>query len=72
MAGASVTKPKLEITPIAQARWRRSDIAEAVARSHVSAPCYRFPKDVFFVAIVESETGLRKALQKEPGFFAAL
>src|SRR5271166_5041972 len=47
-------------TPIEQARWRRSQIAEAVASSHVSAPCYRLPKDVVFVAIVESESKLRK------------
>src|SRR5260370_3622174 len=47
-------------TPTEQARWRRSQIAETVASSHVSAPCYRLPKDVCFVAIVESETELGK------------
>jgi hypothetical protein len=46
--------------PTEPARWRRSQIAETVASSRVSAPCYRFPKDVFFVAIVESERELGK------------
>ena len=45
---------------IAAARWRRSQIAETFASVRVSAPCYRLPKDVWFVAIVESETELRK------------
>ena len=48
------------VTPTESARWRRSQIAETVASSHVSAPCYRLPKDVGFVAIVESETELRE------------
>jgi hypothetical protein len=43
---------------IEQGRWRRSQIAETVASSHVSASCYRAPKDVFVVAIVESESEL--------------
>jgi hypothetical protein len=48
------------LVPIASARWRRSQIAETVATYRASPPCYRLPKDVFFVAIVESETELRE------------
>src|SRR5271167_3167382 len=41
--------------PVEQGRWRRSLIAETVASSHVSAPCYGAPEDVLVVPIVESE-----------------
>ena len=47
-------------TPTERARWRRSQIAETVASSHVSAPCYGTPEDVRIVPIVESETELRE------------
>ena len=42
-----------------QPRWRRSQIAEAVASYRATAYCYRRPKDVGFMAIVESKTELR-------------
>jgi len=48
------------IAPTEQAPWRRSQIAETFASVRVSATCYRLPKNVWFVAIVEAELKLRK------------
>jgi hypothetical protein len=48
----------LEIAPIAQTCWRRSHIAETFASVRVSAPSYRFAKNIGFVPIVEPELKL--------------
>jgi hypothetical protein len=53
---------------VEQVRWRRSQIAETVASSHVSASCYGAPKDVRVVPIVESEG---KFIQVERQIFLA-
>ena len=45
----------MKTVPVEPTRWRLSQIAETFASVRVSAPCYRLPEDVFFVAIVEPE-----------------
>jgi hypothetical protein len=45
-------------TPIEQARWRRSQIAETFASVRVSAPCYRFAEYVGFLAVIEAKLKL--------------
>jgi hypothetical protein len=46
------------VSPIVQARWRRSQIAETFASVRVSAPSYRFAENIGFVPIVEPELKL--------------
>ncbi len=45
-------------TLIAQARWRRSQIAETFASVRVSASCYRLAEYIRFLAVVKSELKL--------------
>jgi hypothetical protein len=55
-------------TPIASARWRRSQIAETFASVRVSAPSYRFTENIGFISIVEPEL---KLVQIERQIFLA-
>jgi len=57
--------------PIEQARWRRSQIAETLASLRASAPCYRLPKDVLFVAILVVGCGRLTTRQCEVLFLSS-
>ena len=58
----------MEMKAPTEARWRRSQIAETFASVRVSAPCYRLPKYIVVLSIVEAE---RKLVQVQWQVFLA-